>query len=178
MLFSKNDWSGPTQMPYFPIVLMAWTPVKMLIYRFHFDTLLSVSTNIYSHIPFLRNYSAASMFLIHDGSSYTTLTHLLRLTLQKLLLLCPQQKSFANALTYSHLKICWCYQGERPRGSSWSVPAFQCVCACVCCAHECMRGGIVPSKSKFYNDFITCYLTFKKKVLKYDRFKIKSSLKT
>lgn len=125
MLFTKNDQSGPTHMPHFPIVLIAWTPVKMLIHKFHFDTLLSVSTSIYSYIPFLWNCSAASMFLICDGSSQNILTHLLRLTLHKWLLLCSQQKSFADALTYSHIKIRWGYQGERPCGSGQTDQADQ-----------------------------------------------------
>lgn len=99
VLFTKNDCPAPTYMPCFPIILMAWTPLKVLIQHFHFATLLSVSTSTYSYRLFPWNYSTAKVFLIHDGISCNTLIYsrlFKRLILQILLLLCSHQRSLSS----------------------------------------------------------------------------------
>lgn len=92
-----NDHSGPTYMTDFPIILMAWTPVKVFKQYIHFASFMSVSTNVYNCIPFSWSYLTANVLLTHHGICYNTLTHsrlFMSLNLQKLYLLCSQWMNF------------------------------------------------------------------------------------
>lgn len=162
MLFTSNDHSGPTYMTDFPIILMAWTPVKVFKNYIHFAPLLSVSTSMYNYIPFSLSYLTANVLLTHHGICYNTLTHsrlFISLILQKLYLLCSQEwisEFSSNGPYYCHMKICLQYQGEKPCGSGQAAqadPAFMYTHVYVC---------VVPSKPKFYCDSMACNLIFKK----------------
>lgn len=146
----------------FPIILMAWTPVKVFKQHIHFASFMSVSTNVYNCIPFSWSYLTANVLLTHHGICYNTLTHsrlFISLNLQKLYLLCSQWMNFrvsSNGPYYCHIKICLQYQGEKPCGSGQTAqadPAFMYTDVYVC---------VVPSKPKFYCDSMAWYLTFKK----------------